>query len=520
MKVLISGQAGLAIFVDNTGSWVVSAERPDERLPCLNSDIAWLLADVVDIKEFEDTTYDDAVKELRRVSRADRALQLVLILLDGDEDSETAWMAAEVLDGWLKDEPVVRFVENRLYAAHLPHNADVPRAKEIARKAGEKVFDFLVALDNHQGAIRTTRETWDTLSSDLFREITEDQEIKGSRTESFRSEKQVFERIAVKSGLFRYFARSIQTGAEPDEQRALAEFVHEGGLQKYRTILSPIVRAWGQAALPSYRAMIAVQLLAIAECLRLKRYAKALVVGLGIKAHRQDYRGLLREAVRLTVESGSIGEGRDLEESMVNSMRTIARRWWESASPGEQADSSQSAVWEAVEALKRPELLRLHRYSRWRIRWLGRKALGRDERDLLDEAITATLSGKRAWTGAVPLRQHLLGAMRSISTSWHERKVEEYLESELVEPSTESPLDRLATTQDPEKILEAKERLNQIRKLFEHDTIASEVLDLLGFGYTAKEIQSRIRISSAEFAAAAKRIRRKLDSWHRSQEAG
>jgi len=520
MKALISGQAGLTILLENNESWVIYADRPDERLPCLPSEIPWLLADVVDLREVEDANQNDVANALRQASRADRALQLVLILLDRDEDDETVQMAAEVLEGWLKDELTLGFVECRLYSGPLPSKADAGRARQIARRSGVTLFDFLAALDNHQAAIRTARESWEALPWDLFREIDENRKIENSDTEALKLEKQTFERVGIESGLFRYFARSIQAGTEPSAQSVLAACAPDARLRRYGKVLSQIVREWAKTAAPNYRAMIAIQLLAVTECLRLKRFAKTLIVGLGLRAQGWDYQELLREAVRLTIEEGGISEGSDLEESIVGSMRSIAGGWAERAALGEQPDPDRPPVWEAVLALKRPELLRLQRYSRWRIRWLGRKALGRDEKDLLDEAITATVSGRRLWTRSIPLRQHLLGAMRSISTSWYEKKAEEYLESDLVEPGAESPLDRIATTQDPEKILEAKERLDQVRKLFEQDTVASKIVSLLGLGYTAKEIQIRLSITSSGFAAAAKRIRRRLDSWHRSQGTG
>src|SRR5882762_4359705 len=178
---------------------------------------------------------------------------------------------------------------------------------------------------------------------------------------------------------------------------------------------------------------------------------------------------------------------------------------------------SMEEMWLAILFLTTAELLRLEHYARWRIRWLGRKALGRDERDLLQEAITATVTGKRVWKEDVDLCLHLLGAMRSISSSWHEKKGDEYLESELAEPGQETPLDRAATTEDPERILRAKERLEEVKRLFAQDAAASKIIKLLGFGHTAKEIQTQLGLSLREFGAATKRIRRKLEWWHGSQ---
>jgi DNA-directed RNA polymerase specialized sigma24 family protein len=107
---------------------------------------------------------------------------------------------------------------------------------------------------------------------------------------------------------------------------------------------------------------------------------------------------------------------------------------------------------------------------------------------------------------------HLLGAIRSISSSWREKAGDEYLESELTQPGAESPLEQISTNLNPERIYEAKEKLEQLMRLFTTDEVASEVVKLFGLGYAAKEIQARLDISSREFDAITKRIRRKLDS--------
>ena len=176
-------------------------------------------------------------------------------------------------------------------------------------------------------------------------------------------------------------------------------------------------------------------------------------------------------------------------------------------------ERSLEEIWEAVTSLPPAELLRLVNYARWRLRWLGRKALGRNEHDLLGDAIIATITGQRVWTEGVDLCSHLLGAMRSISSMWHEKMGEEYLESELAEPGVKNPLDQAVTRVEPERILRAKEGLEQVTNLFAADRFASQVIQLLGLGYTAKEIQSRLGMSERAFGAALKRIRRRLDSW-------
>jgi DNA-directed RNA polymerase specialized sigma24 family protein len=167
----------------------------------------------------------------------------------------------------------------------------------------------------------------------------------------------------------------------------------------------------------------------------------------------------------------------------------------------------------AVRSLTLLQFIRLRRFARWRMRGLGRKAAGRNDEDLLSEAITATIAGDRTWREGVDFYQHLLGAMRSISTSWHQKhEVDLYLESELQQTADDSrePLDRVVTTLDPERILTAKEELQHIRELFAKDAVASRIVELLAMGWTAEQICAQLQMSARAYGAAIKRIRRTL----------
>src|SRR5262245_1076348 len=76
----------------------------------------------------------------------------------------------------------------------------------------------------------------------------------------------------------------------------------------------------------------------------------------------------------------------------------------------------------AIDSLTEADLLRLEGYAIWRIRAIGRKALGRNYEDLLSESIFATLEGKRKWNkNNVDFVRYLIGAMQSISDNWGRR---------------------------------------------------------------------------------------------------
>jgi len=171
---------------------------------------------------------------------------------------------------------------------------------------------------------------------------------------------------------------------------------------------------------------------------------------------------------------------------------------------------STEDIRQALLALTQEESLRLRSYAQWRLRGLGRKAQGMVADDLLQEAIVATLDGRRGWKEGVSLFQHLIGTLRSISSRLRAKKYEEYLESEIVTSGDERLMDLDVTTMNPQRILEAKEQLAEVMRPFEDDLQALKVLKHLSAGLSAKEIQSELIISQQEYCAIAKRIRRKL----------
>ena len=132
---------------------------------------------------------------------------------------------------------------------------------------------------------------------------------------------------------------------------------------------------------------------------------------------------------------------------------------------------SLEQVQEAVCSLTEAENLKLKGYAHWRVF----KGLGYDEEDLIQEALTATIEGRRVWREGIDFFQHLTFTIKSISTLWRNKRRREYSESDLTEPGEESPLALAATSLDPERSLRAKEVLEQIMRGGKGDLVTAKV---------------------------------------------
>ena len=67
----------------------------------------------------------------------------------------------------------------------------------------------------------------------------------------------------------------------------------------------------------------------------------------------------------------------------------------------EETAATPAEIYQAIDTLRPAELLRLKKYAQFRIKGLGRASQGRNDEDLLYEALNATLAGNRKWNTSV-----------------------------------------------------------------------------------------------------------------------
>ncbi len=165
MKVLISGQAGIAIIVRDNDLLVLKHSLPNEERPYPKLSLHYLLADATDVLE-DDLPKEEIINKLELEWEKDRALQLLLILLDPDKGEEIRKITIIPLQNLLCKEEILKFVTNRLYSAPLPLNTDLDGA--INYVSSEHMLNYLHELKYYQRQIRRYHYAWNILPLELF----------------------------------------------------------------------------------------------------------------------------------------------------------------------------------------------------------------------------------------------------------------------------------------------------------------------------------------------------------------
>src|SRR5215212_9396166 len=128
MKATISGQAGVAVVNDEGTTFLFSIDSPDEPLPIHPGRIASMFRGVTDTFSTDIGARAVAMKILSAAWKRDRLLQMLLILLRRDADTQVRQMAAEAAEELIASKEARRFALNRLYSHPLTEDADIEGA--------------------------------------------------------------------------------------------------------------------------------------------------------------------------------------------------------------------------------------------------------------------------------------------------------------------------------------------------------------------------------------------------------
>jgi len=183
--------------------------------------------------------------------------------------------------------------------------------------------------------------------------------------------------------------------------------------------------------------------------------------------------------------------------------------------PDEPAPATREQVEQALAALTDVQLVRLERIAAFRHRSLGTRGAGRNEGDLLSDAIITTLEGRRKWKTNIDFMTFLKGVIRSLASHIRAGKPVDAFDEIAPNPvneedETEDFVEQIPTPApvDPERRLLARDLDEQIRERFKDDPVVLLVYE--GFVEKMKpaDIQSCLGIDEKEYNAAAKRLRR------------
>lgn len=186
----------------------------------------------------------------------------------------------------------------------------------------------------------------------------------------------------------------------------------------------------------------------------------------------------------------------------------------------EKEAASPDEISQAIEGLTVANLRKLQNFARFRMAALGHLSRGLDAEDLLEEAMTATLDGRRTWRkSSVTFVNHLMAVMRSTSDNWATRgDRREVVEAELYgrDQDEDEPDDLLGavepTTAGQERQLIEKEALEALEVSVSDDPIAREVLSALQLGLKGQDLKDTLGITEDQLRAAMRKIERRAQA--------
>lgn len=182
----------------------------------------------------------------------------------------------------------------------------------------------------------------------------------------------------------------------------------------------------------------------------------------------------------------------------------------------ESADAyaTEAEVTDALKSLSSAELARLEKFAGLRAWALAGLGLNVEGDDLLNEAVKRTLGGSRRWSKRVNLVEHLLGAIRSIS-SHSAKKLQGVTLVSTNPPSPESEDDEAtpwweldSRMPDPERVALARIELERLGAAFASNDTILLIIDGLETGMTGPEIQKDLQISATTYNSAVTQMRR------------
>src|SRR5262249_939027 len=138
----------------------------DSKITIGREGAAYLFQGCNDIVVLRGVQREEAVRAKFYIAwESDRALRLLLLSLDPEEDSELRIEAADCLETLLQKHEAKLFVENQLYSRPMPADTDVALLTSSARPLAS---DLITRIVERQPSISRIRKAWDGLPIAIF----------------------------------------------------------------------------------------------------------------------------------------------------------------------------------------------------------------------------------------------------------------------------------------------------------------------------------------------------------------
>ena len=185
-------------------------------------------------------------------------------------------------------------------------------------------------------------------------------------------------------------------------------------------------------------------------------------------------------------------------------------------SPAESRPATQEEIEEAIRALTQAQIVQLKKTASFRHRSLGPRGAGRNEDDLLTDAIIAILEGRRKWIkDNCDFMPFLKGVMRSLASHIRDGKAIDAFDE--IDPNPANKQDNAEDFLgqipaqghvDPEQLLLARDLDKQVRERFANDVVVLLIYEAFQEKMKPVDIRLALGITENEYHAAAKRLRR------------
>lgn len=162
MEALISGELGAATLINGNVAEIIWVDGRNKRTSPINA--LSIYRDVGDVVSLKNCTKTQALESLRLHWMKERALVLVLILLDPTTPIHECKEIQHTLNDWMNNVDVAEYVKFVMYSRPLPY-ADLRLNEAIDSQSN--IGGFLNVLFDSQADISLIRESWDTVSSNL-----------------------------------------------------------------------------------------------------------------------------------------------------------------------------------------------------------------------------------------------------------------------------------------------------------------------------------------------------------------